>query len=160
MLLAVATAGAYINYAFPRAIETPAVNLGMQGVSPERGQYLANHVAVCMDCHSKRDWSVFSGPMVAGTEGSGGEKFGREAGFPGEIYATNLTSWHLSGWTDNEIYRAVCAGIGKDGKALFPLMGYRRFGKMALEDVYSIILYIRSLQPVRNELPGTVLDFR
>lgn len=159
LLLTAVIGGAYINYAFPKVKETPVDNLKTPGVSLERGQYLAHHVAVCMDCHSKRDWSVFSGPMVNGSEGMGGEKFGRAAGFPGEIYAPNLTPYHLSDWTDSEIYRAICAGVGKDGRALFPLMSYKRFGKMATEDVYSIILYIRSLQPVKNDLPKTELDF-
>lgn len=159
LLLIVVISGTYINYAFPSVNETPVVNLKIAGVSLERGQYLAHHVAVCMDCHSKRDWSVFSGPMVSGSEGMGGEKFSREAGFPGEIYAPNLTPYHLSDWTDSEIYRAICAGVGKDGSALFPLMGYKRFGKMAIEDVYSIILYIRSLQPIKNHLSKTELDF-
>ena len=40
-----------------------------------RGDYLANHVAPCMDCHSKRDFTKFSGPIVPGTEGMGGEEF-------------------------------------------------------------------------------------
>ncbi len=39
----------------------------------ERGKYLANHVAVCMDCHSQRDFSQFAGPVKPGTLGSGGE---------------------------------------------------------------------------------------
>ena len=41
----------------------------------ERGKYLANKVMVCVDCHSKRDWSKYSGPIVPGTEGMGGEVF-------------------------------------------------------------------------------------
>src|SRR5665647_766278 len=32
----------------------------------ERGKYLANHVLVCVDCHSKRDWTKYSGPIVPG----------------------------------------------------------------------------------------------
>ena len=46
-----------------------------------RGKYLANHVSVCLDCHSKRDYTLFSGPIEEGTEGMGGEKFGPEMGF-------------------------------------------------------------------------------
>ncbi len=40
-----------------------------------RGEYLANDVTVCIDCHSKRDWSRFSGPPLAGTLGMGGDLF-------------------------------------------------------------------------------------
>ena len=43
-------------------------------VTPERiarGTYLANHVTVCVDCHSTRDWTKYSGPITPGTEGKG-----------------------------------------------------------------------------------------
>ncbi|MBK8301034.1 MAG: hypothetical protein IPK90_11460 [Chitinophagaceae bacterium] len=30
----------------------------------ERGDYLANHVAACIHCHSKRDFTKYSGPVV------------------------------------------------------------------------------------------------
>ena len=33
----------------------------------ENGRYLANHVAACIHCHSKRDFNQFSGPVVPGT---------------------------------------------------------------------------------------------
>src|SRR5690625_6820086 len=36
----------------------------------ERGEYLANHVMLCMDCHGQRDFSLFSGPPIPGTEGA------------------------------------------------------------------------------------------
>lgn len=54
-------------------------------ITPERvqrGEYLANHVAVCMDCHSRRDYSKFAGPMIAGTQGAGGEVFDHKMGLP------------------------------------------------------------------------------
>jgi hypothetical protein len=40
-----------------------------------RGDYLANNVAGCFDCHSKRDFKYFAGPLMPGTEGMGGEIF-------------------------------------------------------------------------------------
>ena len=36
-----------------------------------RGSYLANHVAGCIECHSGHDFTKFSSPVVAGTEGGG-----------------------------------------------------------------------------------------
>ncbi len=155
----VTMAGMYVNWFYPRVGEAPSIQVPLTVSSIERGRYLANHVTVCMDCHSKRDWTVFSGPIVPGTEGSGGEVFSREAGFPGEIYSSNLTPHKLADWTDGELYRAICAGVGKDGRALFPLMAYRRFGQMAKEDVYSIMAYIRSLKPIEQDPPVSRLDF-
>ena len=152
-------AGLYINFAKPNVGDAPMLTVSKDSISIERGKYLANHVTVCIDCHSKRDWSIFSGPVIQGTEGSGGEVFDKKAGFPGNIYATNLTPSALSSWTDGEIYRAITSGVGKDGHALFPVMGYQRFGKMSKEDIESIIAYIRTLQPIKSEIPKTELDF-
>lgn len=53
----------------------------------ERGAYLANHVTVCMDCHSVRDFSEFSGPPAPGTLGAGGDRFDHGMGLPGVFYA-------------------------------------------------------------------------
>ncbi|MBA4168132.1 MAG: cytochrome C, partial [Chitinophagaceae bacterium] len=39
----------------------------------ERGRYLANAVCACVDCHSTREWTQFSGPMIDSTAGIGRE---------------------------------------------------------------------------------------
>ncbi len=163
IILVVATlgllSGVYINATFPKADPAPALSIVGNEQSVERGRYLANHVAACMDCHSKRDWTFFSGPIVAGSEGSGGEIFNREMGFPGEIFSPNLTPHHIGDWTDGELYRAITTGVAKDGHALFPVMAYHRFGTMPKQDIYDIISYLRTLKPIKNDLPAPVLDF-
>jgi mono/diheme cytochrome c family protein len=125
----------------------------------ERGKYLANNVTQCVDCHSTRDWSRFSGPIISGTEGKGGEAFDQKIGFPGKYYAPNLTPYHLKNWTDGELFRAITSGVSKDGRPLFPVMPYPSFGKMDREDIYSIIAYIRSLPSIENETPEPESDF-
>ena len=57
--------------------------------TPEKiahGKYLANHVMICMDCHSTRNWNFYAGPMEPDSIGIGGERFDQRAGFPGVIY--------------------------------------------------------------------------
>ncbi|HRH43718.1 MAG TPA: c-type cytochrome [Pyrinomonadaceae bacterium] len=125
----------------------------------ERGKYLANNVTQCIDCHSTRDWSKYSGPPIPGTEGKGGEIFDEKIGFPGKYYAANITPAHLKDWSDGELFRAITAGVSKDGRPLFPIMPYPYFGKMDREDIYSIIAYIRSLPPVQNEIPPSQSNF-
>ena len=117
-----------------------------------RGHYLANHVTVCMDCHSTREWDKFAAPMKEGTNGMGGEYFGPEMGFPGDFYAPNITPANLKGWSDAELYRAITSGVTKDNRALFPVMPYLAYGKMNQEDIFSIIAYIRSLAPIENDV--------
>jgi mono/diheme cytochrome c family protein len=125
----------------------------------ERGRYLATHVAACMDCHAKRDWSLFSAPPLPGTAGGGGERFSREHGFPGEFYSSNISAFALSSWSDGEIERAITAGVSKDGRALFPLMPYLSYGKLCQDDVDALIAYLRSLPPIEATPQAPDFDF-
>ena len=159
IVIAAGLGGLYINTALPNVGENPNIVIKSTPDRIERGRYLANHVTVCMDCHSTRDWSSFSAPLVPGTLGKGGERFDQNMGFPGEIYSPNITPHGVSSWTDGELVTAITAGVNKDGKALFPLMAYKRFGKMSKEDIYSIVAYIRSLKPEPSDIPETRLDF-
>lgn len=122
----------------------------------ERGEYLVNHVAGCVDCHSKRDFTKFSGPPAPGTEGGGGLLFDEKLGMPGKIYGRNITPDNETGigtWTDDEIIKAMTQGISKNGDTLFPLMPYVNYNHMAKEDLLSIVAYIRTLKPIRNKVP-------
>lgn len=159
VLLAALGGGVVINYTQPNVGPAESVKIDYTPERIERGRYLANHVAVCMDCHSTRDWNLYAGPMVAGTDGIGGERFDENMGFPGTIYAPNITPHTLSNWSDGELIKAITTGENKDGKALFPLMGYDRFGKMDKEDIYSIVAYIRSLKASNHPVSATELDF-
>ena len=96
---------------------------------------------------------------MPGTHGKGGERFGREMGLPGDIYARNITPAGLGSWTDGEIFRAITAGVNKDGRALFPLMPHPKYGHMDRSDVEAIIAYLRTLTPVPNKIPDASLDF-
>jgi mono/diheme cytochrome c family protein len=60
-------------------------------------------------------------------------------------------------WSDEDFYKAMTQGIGKDGRTLFPLMPYDHFREMSDEDLASIIVYVRSIDPVKNKLPKTEL---
>ncbi|GHB75383.1 hypothetical protein GCM10007390_31400 [Persicitalea jodogahamensis] len=122
----------------------------------DRGQYLANHVAVCMDCHSQRDWTKLSGPIVAGTLGAGGQEYGKNYGLPGRYYGRNLTPHALKDWSDQELLNAITAGVSKSGKLLFPLMPYTNYHQMRQSDAKAIIAYLRSLDPIANEVPSSV----
>jgi hypothetical protein len=42
-----------------------------------------------------------------------GAEFTDETGTPGDFYASNLTPFHLGGWTDGEIYQAITTGVFK-----------------------------------------------
>lgn len=124
-----------------------------------RGRYLAHHVTVCLECHSTRDWTHFSAPPIPGTEGKGGEVFSEAAGFPGTLVAPNITPAALSHWTDGEIIRAFTSGVTKDGDPLFPLMPYRTYRFLMIEDAEAIVAYLRTLRPIDHKPPRSVLHF-
>ncbi|MBC7874027.1 MAG: c-type cytochrome [Ferruginibacter sp.] len=127
----------------------------------ERGHYLAVNVAGCVDCHSKRDFTKFSGPVIPGTEGGGGMVFDNKlAGLPGTLYGKNITPDNETGigtWTDDDILKALTQGINKKGDTLFPLMPYAHFNHMAKDDLMSIIAYLRTVKPIRNAVPARQL---
>ena len=150
---------AYVKFALPN-IDAPE-DLKVEATTEriERGKYLAYNVTVCMDCHSARDYNLFSAPLVEGSDGKGGEVFDRKFGFPGRFIAKNITPFNLKDWTDGEIYRAITSGVKKDGTPIFPVMPYAYYGKMDKEDIYSIIAFLRTLKPIENVTDTPEADF-
>lgn len=149
----------YVKTMLPSVGAPPDIKVTMSTENIERGKYLANHVLLCMDCHSTRDWTVFAGPPKPGTEGKGGEVFDQKMGFPGRYVAKNITPHNLGSWTDGEIFRAITTGVAKDGRALFPNMPYRNYGKLDKKDIEAVIAYIRSIPSINNEIEKSVSDF-
>lgn len=149
----------YLYLAFPKIEAAESIRIEATQERLARGKYLSNHVNVCIDCHSTRDWTKYSGPLVPGTVGSGGEVFDQTLGFPGAFVAPNITPYNLSKWTDGEIFRAITSGVSKDGRPLFPIMPHPNYGKMSKEDLYSILVYVRGLESVKKENPSSRPDF-
>lgn len=150
----------YFNSSYPKVDPPSNEKVETTSARLERGKYLAYHVAVCMDCHSTRDWSKYAGPIMEGTLGKGGEKFDEPtAGVPGIIYAKNITPAGISNLTDGELIRTITCGVTKDGRVLFPLMPYLGYNHLTKEDLYSIVAYIRSLQPIKNEVEEGSINF-
>jgi len=159
VVLVVVVGASYVKFALPSVGNPPDLHVALTPERVQHGEYLANHVTLCMDCHSTRDWKKFSGPMIPGTNGKGGELFDEKVGFPGTFYSKNITPANIKGWTDGEIFRAITTGVDKDGNALFPVMPYHYYGHMDKEDIYDIIAYIRTLPPIENKTPDHNIDF-
>lgn len=149
----------YVKVALPNVGEAEDVKIEYTPERIARGAYMANSVNVCMDCHSTRDWSKFSGPLQEGTLGKGGERFDQTVGLPGVFYSKNITPEGISRYTDGELFRLITTGVTKEGRAMFPLMPYPYYSKLDREDIYSVIAYIRSLPSIQNDVPESVSDF-
>jgi mono/diheme cytochrome c family protein len=125
----------------------------------ERGQYLVDSVNGCFGCHTDQDWSKPGAPPAAGREGSG--HIWADQDLPW-LVAPNITPDKETGagnWSDDALARAIREGIGHDGRTLFPTMPYPHYRLMSDEDLASIVVYIRSVPAVRNQLPVTKMPF-
>lgn len=121
-----------------------------------RGTYLFNHVAPCLTCHSERDWAWYTGPIVPGTEGKGAQI---QWLVNLDLFSANITPHGLSAWTDGEIIRAITSSVGKKDQPLNPMMPSDDFAKMPQEDIYSLVVYLRSLNPVAFDPPKPAGNF-
>lgn len=161
LLVLVGSAGfvIYFKLVLPRDIPVPVVELPTDPEIIQRGKYLANHVAVCMDCHSKRNWEFYAGPILPGTLGQGGEVFDEGSGLPGVVTSKNITPYNLGNWSDGELFRVITGGLQKNGDALFPLMPYDAYRTMDADDLMAIMAYLRTLPSIENDVPKHQLGF-
>jgi mono/diheme cytochrome c family protein len=115
----------------------------------KRGRYLVESVAICFECHSERDYSKDGWPIPKGKLGSGRILWG-------QLVAPNISSdveTGIGSWTDAEIARAIRNGISRDGRTLNPEMPSRYFSELSADDLDSIVVFLRSIPPIRNKLP-------
>jgi Cytochrome c len=126
----------------------------------KRGEYLSEHVAGCTYCHTPQEDGPNGPELVRGRKG-GGQIFNMP-GFPGTVVAPNITPDSETGignFTDDQLARAIREGISHDGQTLFPMMPYANFRRMSDEDLASVVVYLRTLPPIRNPLPRTDIHF-
>jgi mono/diheme cytochrome c family protein len=122
--------------AAPRKVSPPSAP------TVERGEYLATSVAVCAECHTKRNpldgsyaQARFSGGMVFE---SGGNRI---------IVSPNLTPskfGRITSWSEEQFVGRFGAGVGIPHTH----MPWRQFQRMNENDVRAIYRYLRTLDPV------------
>lgn len=80
----------------------------------------------------------------------------------GGIYASNITpdvEDGIGSWSERDFFRAVRHGKGKQGENLYPAMPYNAYIKVSDADMHDLWLYMRSVKPVKNQVPETRLPF-
>lgn len=118
----------------------------------ERGTYLVEGIMACGTCHSRpgEENAAIPGDLA------GGIRFrirGRV------VYASNITPDRGTGigsWSDKDIVRALRQGLRPDGARLggMPFALYRNISD---RDAMAVAAYLRSLKPVKNDVPNTSL---
>ncbi len=145
--------GDWVADSLPRARPLTDRTFKVTPARLDRGRYLAEGVLMCVLCHSERDWSAPGAPPVEGKEAGGVILWERNGH---RMVAPNLTPDPATGtgaWPDDALARAIREGVGHDGRALSLPMYWRSFRDLSDEDLASVIVYLRSLPPVRNRLP-------
>ncbi len=105
------------------------------------GAYLAGPVGHCMECHTPL---LPNGQRDMARLGWGQAEF---RGPWGVSVSADLTPNHLGQWSDAEIVRAITHGISRDGRQLFPPMGFAYYAGVSQNDLGAIVAYLRTLPP-------------
>lgn len=134
------------------------INLKSTQERIERGEYLTNGILMCFVCHSPRDSSQPGFPPIESKKGSGAIVYETP---DSRLVAPNITPDKETGagtWTDDMFARAIREGIGHDGRALSLPMYWKSFSELSDEDLASVIVYLRTIPPVKNKLPKRKLS--
>lgn len=121
------------------AVRVPSVTVPSDGASLERGKYLVERRAICVECHDKD---------------LGGRMFVDDFAF-GRLAAANLTRGRGgigSHYTDEDFVRALVHGVNKNGHSVIFMPS--QDARFTEADLGAIIAYIRSVPPVDRELAG------
>ena len=77
------------------------------------------------------------------------------------LAAPNITPDKETGagtWPDDALARSIREGVGHDGRALASPMRSQDYRGLSDEDVKAIVVYLRTLTPVKNKLPARKLS--
>src|SRR6516164_9980660 len=123
------------------AIAVPAGEDGQAFGKIERGRYLAV-LGDCVGCHTAPGGKPFAGGAAL------------ETPF-GALIGPNITpdvATGIGSWSEEDFRRVMHEGIGKGGARLYPAMPYPAYTKVTRDDMSAIWAYLRTLDPVRNEV--------
>jgi mono/diheme cytochrome c family protein len=112
------------------------------------GQYLAQTVAHCLQCHSPR----INGLPDLSRAGAGGNTYAAPGG--GIAISANLTPgnpYGISKWTDEQVKKAITHGVRPDGTQLVPVMDFDMYAAFSADDLSKLVAFLRTLKPVASQ---------
>jgi len=130
----------------------PSRDAVAQDAQLKRGKYLVT-LGGCNDCHTPGYF--FGKPDMA--RFLAGSEVGFEIPGRGVFYGPNLTPDRDTGlgqWSTNEIVTAITKGRRPDGRELAPIMPWHAFANLTSEDSRAIAVFLKSLPPIKNKVPG------
>lgn len=141
---------------------TPSPN----NIAPEnreavaRGEYLVELLG-CGACHT--DGALIGEPRMdrslAGSDVGIAYTNPLEFRNPGVVYPPNITPDNETGigrWSIQDIANAIRAGLGRHIPERIMVMPWRGYAIRSDDDVYAIVGYLRSIEPVYHRVPDNV----
>jgi len=135
---------------FLRPAPASSVTAPPRGPNAEYGRYLSQHAALCAECHTPRA-GIRSQP----------DKSRLFAGMPHppkefQANPSNLTPDPATGignWTEADFLQTLRRGVNPAGQSLHPFMPWRQNGRMSDDDLRAIYAFLRTLPPIRQNVP-------
>lgn len=117
----------------------------------ERGKYLVHGPAHCSNCHVGSVAEMIAADAGENVPLKGGVIF--PLGPVGTLYTKNLTPDPTTGigkYSDAEVFRMMRHAVKPDGTATLSVL--MPFWDMADEDLVAVVSYLRSMEPVNNDV--------
>ena len=144
-VVGVAGAWGYMTVESKRTFDVPTrpITVVHDSAAVARGKHFVEAIGKCEDCHGADlgGSTLIDHPVM------------------GVVAGSNLTSGKggvLARYTDEQLVRAIRAGVAHDGRQLGVMPSYL-YQELADEDVAGVVAYLRSLAPIDRELPRTHL---
>lgn len=118
-----------------------------------RGRYIVVGPGGCGDCHTPG--ALTGKPDLTRT--LDGSDVGWAVPGLGVFVPPNLTPDKRTGlgaWTAEQIVTAFTKGRTPTGRMLAPAMPWRDFAHLSRSDALAVAAYLKSLKPVRHQVPG------
>jgi len=126
----------------------------------EKGKYLTGLLG-CGSCHT--NGALVGMPrqdqLLAGSSTGIAWSNPMQESNPGIVYPSNLTpdmETGIGSWSIAQIVNMVQAGIDNHGSRTLPVMPWPSYANINDEDANSIAMYLKSLPPVRHQVPQNV----
>ncbi len=120
----------------------------------ERGEYLVNAVMACDGCHTPRGPN---GQFIMEKRFSGGSQTWDTPAY--KVKGSNITPDKETGigaWSDADLTRLMREGVRPNGVPVAPQMPFAFYQVLTPDDLDAVVAYVRSVAPVRNEVPPPV----
>lgn len=126
----------------------------------ERGRYLVDLLG-CGSCHT--DGALLGEPdparLLAGSGVGIATSDPMRVRSPAVVYPANLTpdrETGIGGWSVEQIVRMLQSGVDNHGNQALSVMPFATYSRLIPDDAEAIAMYLKSLPPVRHQVPSKV----